>query len=306
MDLNDIWTQNKRWILGVLAGGVLFWIATSIVGSIWDGGAAERKVLSVASALRKQSYYDAKARKLARTSGEALESAQARLDGELTFTPDELFELAGKGDPDLHFDRVQRDVRTALVDKAQQFSVELAPDGLRWAAPVGREEIERALIGLNVLETAVDRLLDASEEIRSASTFGALGVQAIEKFEVTSKRARRSSGYRRSKVRRDSDSVDVEERVDEYEVSFKFRADAPTVQLFLDNGVQILDHVRSSYPSLPVIMFSGHGTIETAVAAIKKGALDFIEKPFKSDRLLVAVGGLRAYVRRPPDEARQS
>ncbi len=55
------------------------------------------------------------------------------------------------------------------------------------------------------------------------------------------------------------------------------------------DGVQILDHVRASYPELPVIMFSGHGTIETAVAAIKKGAHDFIEKPFKSDRLLLAV-----------------
>lgn len=54
------------------------------------------------------------------------------------------------------------------------------------------------------------------------------------------------------------------------------------------DGVQILDHVRASYPDLPVIMFSGHGTIETAVAAIKKGAHDFIEKPFKSDRLLLA------------------
>ena len=40
-------------------------------------------------------------------------------------------------------------------------------------------------------------------------------------------------------------------------------------------------------PTLPVVMFSGHGTIETAVAAIKKGAYDFIEKPFKSDRLLL-------------------
>ena len=40
---------------------------------------------------------------------------------------------------------------------------------------------------------------------------------------------------------------------------------------------------------MPVIMFSGHGTIETAVAAIKKGAYDFIEKPFKSDRLLHAI-----------------
>ena len=55
------------------------------------------------------------------------------------------------------------------------------------------------------------------------------------------------------------------------------------------DGVQILDQVRASYPDLPVIMFSGHGTIETAVGAIKKGAHDFIEKPFKSDRLLLAV-----------------
>ncbi|MGE3742939.1 MAG: sigma-54-dependent transcriptional regulator, partial [Geminicoccaceae bacterium] len=46
---------------------------------------------------------------------------------------------------------------------------------------------------------------------------------------------------------------------------------------------------KAQHPELPVIMFSGHGTIETAVAAIKKGAYDFIEKPFKSDRLLLAI-----------------
>ena len=46
---------------------------------------------------------------------------------------------------------------------------------------------------------------------------------------------------------------------------------------------------RPRNPDIPVIMFSGHGTIETAVAAIKKGAYDFIEKPFKSDRLLLAI-----------------
>jgi two-component system nitrogen regulation response regulator NtrX len=55
------------------------------------------------------------------------------------------------------------------------------------------------------------------------------------------------------------------------------------------DGVQILDRVKALYPDIPVIMFSGHGTIETAVAAIKKGAYDFIEKPFKSDRLLLAI-----------------
>ena len=55
------------------------------------------------------------------------------------------------------------------------------------------------------------------------------------------------------------------------------------------DGVQILERVKALYPEMPVIMFSGHGTIETAVAAIKKGAYDFIEKPFKSDRLLHAI-----------------
>ena len=55
------------------------------------------------------------------------------------------------------------------------------------------------------------------------------------------------------------------------------------------DGLEILKIIRRELPSLPVIMISGHGTIETAVAAIKIGAYDFIEKPFKSDRLLLLV-----------------
>src|SRR5262249_19570110 len=55
------------------------------------------------------------------------------------------------------------------------------------------------------------------------------------------------------------------------------------------DGLEILKIVRRELPAVPVIMISGHGTIETAVAAIKIGAYDFIEKPFKSDRLLLLV-----------------
>ena len=51
------------------------------------------------------------------------------------------------------------------------------------------------------------------------------------------------------------------------------------------DGIQLLDVLRREHPDLPVVIISGHGTIETAVAAIKKGAYDFIEKPFKADRL---------------------
>src|SRR5215472_3543611 len=51
------------------------------------------------------------------------------------------------------------------------------------------------------------------------------------------------------------------------------------------DGIQVLDEITRDYSDLPVIIISGHGTIETAVAAIKKGAFDFIEKPFKADKL---------------------
>lgn len=65
--------------------------------------------------------------------------------------------------------------------------------------------------------------------------------------------------------------------------------------LFLDiwlqgsrlDGLQLLDVVKADHPELPVVMISGHGNIETAVSAIKLGAYDFIEKPFKADRLVL-------------------
>src|SRR6202048_2557542 len=53
------------------------------------------------------------------------------------------------------------------------------------------------------------------------------------------------------------------------------------------DGLQLLEQVKRDNADLPVVMISGHGNIETAVAAIKRGAYDFIEKPFKSDRLIL-------------------
>ncbi|BAK84904.1 sigma-54-dependent Fis family transcriptional regulator [Komagataeibacter medellinensis] len=55
------------------------------------------------------------------------------------------------------------------------------------------------------------------------------------------------------------------------------------------DGLGILNILHREEPSVPVIMISGHGTIETAVAALQHGAYDFIEKPFQADRLLVVV-----------------
>ena len=55
------------------------------------------------------------------------------------------------------------------------------------------------------------------------------------------------------------------------------------------DGIELLRAIKYEHPSVPVVMISGHGTIETAVTAIKLGAYDFIEKPFKADRLIMVV-----------------
>jgi two-component system, NtrC family, nitrogen regulation response regulator NtrX len=55
------------------------------------------------------------------------------------------------------------------------------------------------------------------------------------------------------------------------------------------DGIELLDEVKQRDPTLPVVVISGHGNIETAVAAIKRGAYDFIEKPFRAEQLLLVV-----------------
>ncbi|MEN7537219.1 sigma-54-dependent transcriptional regulator [Aurantiacibacter flavus] len=52
------------------------------------------------------------------------------------------------------------------------------------------------------------------------------------------------------------------------------------------DGLEVLEAIKAREPDLPVIVFSGHGNIDTAVAAVSRGAMDFIEKPFEAERLL--------------------
>ena len=53
------------------------------------------------------------------------------------------------------------------------------------------------------------------------------------------------------------------------------------------DGLEVLSIIKKAYPELPVVIISGHGNIETAVTAIRRGAYDYIEKPFKADRLIL-------------------
>ena len=53
------------------------------------------------------------------------------------------------------------------------------------------------------------------------------------------------------------------------------------------DGLQLLDSFKQQHPELPIVMISGHANNETAVSIMKRGAYDFIEKPFQADRLIV-------------------
>jgi two-component system, NtrC family, nitrogen regulation response regulator NtrX len=87
----------------------------------------------------------------------------------------------------------------------------------------------------------------------------------------------------RTRVARDSDEAlrAIEER----------RPQLVVLDIWLQgsrlDGLEVLNVVKKAHPELPVVIISGHGNIETAVTAIKRGAYDYIEKPFKADRLLL-------------------
>jgi two-component system nitrogen regulation response regulator NtrX len=62
------------------------------------------------------------------------------------------------------------------------------------------------------------------------------------------------------------------------------------------DGMEVLAHLKKEYPEIPVIIISGHGTVESAVKAIKLGAFDFIEKPLSYERVPSHLGaGFKVY-----------
>jgi two-component system, NtrC family, nitrogen regulation response regulator NtrX len=92
------------------------------------------------------------------------------------------------------------------------------------------------------------------------------------------------------------EGYDTREAVNSSEALAAIRARRPSL-VILDiwlqgsdlDGMALLDVIRENHPNVPVVMISGHGNIETAVSAIKRGAYDFVEKPFKTDRLILMV-----------------
>jgi two-component system nitrogen regulation response regulator NtrX len=76
----------------------------------------------------------------------------------------------------------------------------------------------------------------------------------------------------------------------------KFDPDVILLDIWMsgDDGVVVLEKIKKSYPNIPVVMMSGHATVETAVKTIKMGAFDFLEKPIHFDKLILLLSHLFA------------
>lgn len=226
MDLHDIWQENKRWILGVLIGVIVFWIGHSVLQSKYDTGVETRKIAGHRRYVQEEERFTQAALDAARAENESLQSARQKLGAALLFKPTDDFVLEGKGDPSLHFDKVNRDVRSRLLGQADQVGIELAAKDLQWPAAVGPTEIQETLIGLCLMQETMDRLIAAHERVRGASD-EALGLVAIESMKISGK----TGGGRRLPRRR---SPSEDSGVEETALDFRLRADAAVVEQFLE------------------------------------------------------------------------
>jgi hypothetical protein len=224
MDVHDLWQENKRWILGVLIGGVVFWIGTLVVGAWFDSSSVRRNNQKLAAEIGKEEFYSAAARTTALEEADALAKVRNESLPSLLFQPGAQFVLDGKGLPDVHFDQVSREVRRRLLIAADEAGVEVAENALRWAPPAG-EQIGRALVALNLLEQGVQRLIAAHEAVRKAGEGASHAFLAIDSFRSEAAAPQPGRGSK----------ADATAPVQEERVAFTFRADAATLTLFLES-----------------------------------------------------------------------
>ena len=231
MDLHDLWQENKRWILGVAIGLLVFWVGTMVVDSMWNTSKIRRdnevEARKLSDGPNGNGFYAKAAYDAAKQEGEALAQQLAQTEAALRFVPAPEYELDGKGEAHAYFDRQVRAVRARVLQTADELGVEINEKALSWTTPVGPEETRAALIGLNLLDVALGRVFAAHREV-TAGRSGASGVLAIDSFKIETTRA--ATGAARAARR----TAAAEDPVEEHKVSFVFRADAITTYRLLE------------------------------------------------------------------------
>ena len=270
MDLNDFWQENKRWVLCCVAGLVVFFIAREIVHNTYvvpvlAEQRAERSHWKKVYA----EFYDAVQLTAAKKDRARLQGTLAELREAMHHELDDRFNLAGKGDPELHVSRVYAAVRDKVFDDVDRADIEFEEKAFTWPPETVRENIQRRLVGVSLVEHTVGLLLSAHKKVTDEN-FEAIGLRSILDFKMDRVVLRR-------KRSRSKDGVKAADLVAEIAVKFKFSADNATVHQFLEN-------CRAARPRVTL------------------GSLQIVENRRSGDPLLVS-GDIRALTIKPPSTA---
>ncbi|MEO6596980.1 MAG: hypothetical protein ABIP94_19715 [Planctomycetota bacterium] len=227
MDVGVFVQENKRWLVGCAIGGIVFWIAGSVIDSIYDANAArgpQRALLAIGNA----ELYDSNALATAREEAEKLAVEKKRLQSELAFVPTERYLLANHGHPGEYLFQVGRALRQTVLAAANERGVQIADKDLTWDVPTGVDEIRGVLFGLELLDEAQKRVFAAHDAVRAANP-DAMGLRAIVLLRVEPRKALRTA----VRSTRPGD-VDLRDLVVQERVSFQFQGDEATLIGFFE------------------------------------------------------------------------
>ena len=231
MDLHELWQENKRWILSCVAGLLLFWIAHSVIGTYFDDANASSRIQRMIKAIKKEQYRKGELNQ-AREEQARVHEVFDKVHKAMHMPVPDTYRLQGKGDPELYWVRRRREVTDHLMNITAEANVELAETAFRWPKPVAPDEIQRSLIGLCVLDQAVQRIVEAHRRVTGAD-LEAVGLRTIKRLQIMS--VQRSPRVRRRRTRGEEDQKLPADFVRSYRLSFDFDADYRTTHRFLES-----------------------------------------------------------------------
>jgi hypothetical protein len=226
MDLNDIWQEHKVWILSVLAGVVVFFIADNMITNHFGIDAKRSQIGRLNSKIKSREYYDRTTLAKARDEEKRLDTALARAKDETIFRVGDEFTLEGKGDPSLHYLQLSSEKRNQIRSMMDSRNVEFLPLalGLPKASPTDPQELARMLRGLDLVDDAMRRLVAASDEVEATmpDQIDLVGLRKVSKINI------RLISTEQSRRRNNSDMLG--ERIS---VSMEFESDGVTLERFM-------------------------------------------------------------------------
>lgn len=224
MDVGAFVQENKRWLLGCGVGAVGWLVVSSVFDRVHAATIpTERSLNAPTGAVYNQAALDA-----ARAEGDELGKARAVLQQALAFTPGAKFQLDEKARPGDQLFQSSRDLRSQILQAANQRDVQVAEGGIAWDIPTGVDEIRATLFGLELVDELQRRLFAAHDAVRAARE-EAMGLRALLGLKLEARRSQRNPARNPR-----PGEFDLRDQFAQEQVSFQFQSDEATAFAFLE------------------------------------------------------------------------